>query len=125
MLARVVRWSLLRPRLVVWGALWVAILGAFYVHDMKLELLPTAAPAQADIDTEAPGLVAEQVEAAVTRPIESVLLGTPGVASVTSRSAPGLSVVTLHFASGADPDRVRAEVTQRLGRVGTLPAGAG
>jgi Cu/Ag efflux pump CusA len=124
MLSRIVRWSLQRPRLVVWAALWVALLGAVYVRDMQLDLLPTLAPAQADVDTEAPGLVAEQVEAAVTQPIESVLLGTPGVASVTSRSSQGLSAVTVHFAAGADPDRVRAEVTQNLGRVGTLPAGA-
>jgi Cu/Ag efflux pump CusA len=124
MLGRVVRWSLQRPRLVAWAALWVAILAGVYVHDIKLDLLPALAPAQADVATEAPGLVAAQVEAAVTQPIESVLLGTPGVASVTSRSVQGLSVVTLHFAPGADPDRVRAEVTQNLGRVGTLPAGA-
>jgi multidrug efflux pump subunit AcrB len=124
-LHRIVRWSLQRPRLVVWAALWAAILSLAYVRDMKLDLLPALAPAQADVGTEAPGLVAEQVEAAVTQPIENVLLGTPGVASVTSRSVQGLSVVTLRFAPGADPDRVRAEVTQNLGRVGTLPAGAG
>jgi Cu/Ag efflux pump CusA len=125
MLSRIVRWSLLRPRLMIWAALWAAILGAVYVSDMKLDQLPTLAPAQSDVDTEAPGLVAEQVEAAVTQPIENVLIGAPGVASVTSRSVQGLSEVTLHFAPGADPDRVRAEVTQNLSRIGALPAGAG
>jgi len=124
MLDRAVRWSLGRPRLVALAALWLLIAGGLYVRDLKLDLLPALAPAQADIDTEAPGLVAEQVEATVTQPIESALLGTPGVASVTSRSVQGLSVVTLHFAAGADAAHVRAEVADNLGRVGTLPAGA-
>ena len=124
MLDRAVRWSLGRPRLVALAALWLLIVGGLYIRDLKLDLLPALAPAQADIDTEAPGLVAEQVEATVTQPIESALLGTPGVASVTSRSVQGLSVVTLHFAAGADAAHVRAEVADNLGRVGTLPAGA-
>jgi Cu/Ag efflux pump CusA len=123
MLDRVVRWSLDRPRLLAWAALWLLVAGVFYVRDTKVELLPALAPAQADVDTEAPGLVAEQVEATVTRPIESAVLGAPGVASVTSRSVQGLSVVTLHFAAGADPPHVRAEVADSLGRVGSLPDG--
>jgi Cu/Ag efflux pump CusA len=124
MLDRVVRWSLGRPRLVVMAALWLLIAGGLYVHDLKIDLLPALAPAQVDVDTEAPGLVAEQVEATVTQPIESALLGAPGVASVTSRSVQGLSVVTLKFAAGADAAHVRAEVADNLGRVGSLPAGA-
>jgi Cu/Ag efflux pump CusA len=124
MLDRVVRWSLDRPRIVAWAALWLLVAGAFYVRDMKIDLLPALAPAQADVDTEAPGLVAQQVEATVTQPIESALLGTPGVPSVTSRSVQGLSVITLHFAAGAEAAHVRAEVADNLGRVGTLPAGA-
>jgi Cu/Ag efflux pump CusA len=124
MLGRVVRWSLARPRLAVFAALWLLIVGGLYVRDLTFGLPPTLAPAQADVETEAPGLVAEQVEATVTQPIESALLGTPGVASVTSRSVQGLSVVTLHFAPGADAAHVRAEVADNLGRVGALPAGA-
>ena len=124
MLDRAVRWSLGRPRLVALAALWLLIVGGLYIRDLKIDLLPALAPAEANVDTEAPGLVAEQVEATVTQPIESALLGTPGVASVTSRSVQGLSVVTLHFAAGADAAHVRAEVADNLGRVGTLPAGA-
>ena len=124
MLDRVVRWSLDRPRLVALAALWLLIAGGLYVRDPKIDLLPPLAPAKVDVDTEAPGLVAEQVEATVTHPIESVLLGTPGVASVTSRSVQGLSVVSLDFAAGADAARVRAAVTDNLARVGALPAGA-
>jgi Cu/Ag efflux pump CusA len=123
MLGRVVRWSLERPRLIAWACLWLTILGLLYVHDMKIELMPAIDPAQATVDTEAPGLVAGQVEATVTRPIEAALLGTPGVARVESRSVQGLSILTLHFVAGADPVRVRQSVTENLGRVGQLPVG--
>ena len=86
MLDRAVRWSLGRPRLVALAALWLLIVGGLYIRDLKIDLLPALAPAEANVDTEAPGLVAEQVEATVTQPIESALLGTPGVSGVTSRS---------------------------------------
>jgi Cu/Ag efflux pump CusA len=123
-LRRWVRWSLHRPRLVGWACLWLLILGGLYASSLQMDLLPDIAPGQATIETEAPGLVAEQVEETVTSPIESVLLGAPGVAAVDSRSAEGLSVITVRFAAGADPARVRAELSDDLAHVGDLPASA-
>ncbi|HEX3919911.1 MAG TPA: efflux RND transporter permease subunit [Caulobacteraceae bacterium] len=124
MLRRWVRWSLHRPRLVAWACLWLLILGGLYASSLQMDLLPDLAPAQATIETEAPGLVAEQVEETVTSPIESVLLGAPGVAAVESRSTQGLSVITVRFTAGADAARVRAELTDDLAHVGDLPPAA-
>ena len=63
MLARVVRWSLERPRLIALACVWFLAWGAFFMRDVKFDLMPELAPAQTSIQTEAPGLVAEQVEA--------------------------------------------------------------
>src|SRR5580704_12721103 len=98
MLRRLIRWCLRRPWLVAWASVWLLALAALYVHDVPIDLLPEVAPAQATVETDVPGLVAEQVEETVTDPIESALLGTPGVARVESRSSQGLSIVTLRFA---------------------------
>ncbi len=124
MLAGVVRWSLERPRLIAWACLWFLVCGGLWVRDIRFDLLPELAPAETTIQTEAPGLVAEQVESLVTRPIEIPLIGAAGVAAVHSESVEGLSVVTIRFAQGADPYRVREVVAERLSSLaGFLPAG--
>jgi CzcA family heavy metal efflux pump len=123
-LASVIRWSLERPRLIAIACIWFLAWSAYFVRDLPLELLPNLAPAEMSIQTEAPGLVAEQVEALVTRPIESTLVGAAGVAHVRSESVQGLSVITLRFDPGADPFRVREAITERLSAAsGGLPAG--
>jgi CzcA family heavy metal efflux pump len=124
MLGRVVRWSLERPRLVAFACLWFLAWGILSVRDTRFDLLPELAPAETTIQTEAPGLVAEQVENLVTRPIESALIGASGIAQVHSDSVQGLSVITVRFAPGADPYRARDAVSERLSALtGDLPAG--
>ena len=44
MLARVVRWSLERPRLIAWACFWFLAWGAFFMRDVKFELLPEPPP---------------------------------------------------------------------------------
>lgn len=123
MFRQVIGRSLAHPRLVAWACIWLAVVGLFYARNMQFDFLPAIGPGQAMVETEARGLVAQQVEATVTRPIEAVLLGTPGIARVESHSVQGLSVVTLKFARGVDPVQVREAVSQNLARVGALPAG--
>jgi CzcA family heavy metal efflux pump len=93
---------------------------------MSRDALPNIAPPQTSIETEAPGMVAEQVEQLVTRPVESAVIGARGVAAVRSTSIQGLSVVTLDVASGANPDTVRQAITEGLEHLaGALPSGVG
>ena len=125
MLARIVRWSLLRPWLVVVTALVLFVIGLWWVRDLPVEIFPALTPAQTVVQTEAPGLVAEQVEQLVTRPIENELGGIPGVTSVRSDSVQGLSVITLETARGAPPAPIRQAVAERLAQASALPDGVG
>jgi Cu/Ag efflux pump CusA len=126
MLGRIVRWSLERPRLIAWACVGFLLWGALSLRDTQIDLIPELAPARTTIHTEAPGLVAEQVETLVTHPIETAVLGAAGVARVRSESAQGLSIVTVDFAPKADPARVRQAVSERLGALGgALPEGVG
>lgn len=126
MLGGLVRWSLDRPRLIAWASLVLLLAAAFYVRDIRLEFLPDLAPVEAVVQTEAPGLVAGQVEQLVTRPVESALGGAVGVVHVRSQSVQGLSVVTLTLAANADPGRTREALLERLAPLGgELPAGVG
>jgi len=123
MLSAIVGWTLKRPRLVIAAALLLLIYGGIVLSRAKLDVFPDFVPAQAEVQTEAPGLTAEQVEQLVTRPVEQSVNGAAGVASVRSESQAGISVVTVIFAEGSDPYRARQVVAEALSEIGGLPAG--
>ncbi len=126
MLSAIVRWSLERPRLVAVAALVLLVYGGLTLSRAKFDVFPDFVPAQAEVQTEAPGLTAEQVEQLVTRPVEQAVNGAAGVAAVRSESIQGLSVVNVVFAEGSDPYRARQVVAEALSEItGALPAGVG
>jgi CzcA family heavy metal efflux pump len=124
MLSAIVGWTLKRPRLVIAAALLLLIYGGIVLSRAKLDVFPDFVPAQAEVQTEAPGLTAEQVEQLVTRPVEQSVNGAAGVASVRSESQAGISVVTVIFSEGSDPYRARQVVSEALSEIGGLPSGA-
>jgi CzcA family heavy metal efflux pump len=126
MLSAIIGWTLQRPRLVVAAALLLLVYGVVVLGRAKYDVFPEFVPAQATVQTEAPGLSAEQVEQLATRPVEQVVNGAAGVAEVRSDSTQGLSVVTIIFREGSDPYRARQVVSEALSEIGSnLPAGAG
>ncbi|MBF2047975.1 MAG: efflux RND transporter permease subunit [Elainella sp. C42_A2020_010] len=126
MLNAILKWSIVQRWLVVIGAILVTILGAYNLTRMPLDVFPDFAPPQVEIQTEAAGLAPEEVEALITLPIESAVNGTPGVETVRSSSAVGISVVKVIFNWGTDVYRARQLVTERLQQVQEkLPEGSG
>jgi CzcA family heavy metal efflux pump len=79
-----------------------------------LDVFPEFAPPLVEVQTEAPGLSSEQVEALVTMPLENALTGLPGVKTVRSKSVLGLSQVVLVLGHGTDHLKVRQLVQERL-----------
>lgn len=71
-------------------------------------------PARVEIQTEAPGLSAEEVENLVTRPLENALVGTPGLDNIRSQSAVGLSSIRIFLRPDAHLERARQFVQERL-----------
>ncbi|WP_035304564.1 efflux RND transporter permease subunit [Brevundimonas aveniformis] len=126
MLTSIVRWSLSRPRLVALLAALLVAYGLVTLARAKFDVFPDFVPPQVEVQTEAPGLSAEQVEQLVTRPIEQSVAGGQGIAAVRSDSIEGISVVTVIFNDGVDPYRARQTVTDSLVEAASaLPANAG
>ncbi|HKB05549.1 MAG TPA: efflux RND transporter permease subunit [Gemmataceae bacterium] len=94
-------------------AVLVAI-GTRTAEKAPLDVFPEFAPPLVEIQTEAPGLSATQVEELVTAPIENALNGTAGVKTIRSKSVLGLSQVVLLFEQDADLIRARQLVQERL-----------
>ncbi|WP_167325082.1 MULTISPECIES: efflux RND transporter permease subunit [Fischerella] len=114
MLNSIVKWSIAQRWLVVIASILISVWGFFVLTQMPLDVFPSFAPPQVEIMTEAPGLAPEEVESLVTRPIESVINGTPGLEALRSSSAVGLSAVRATFSWDTEIYRARQLVTERL-----------
>src|SRR5580698_3443851 len=103
-------------------AVGLMILGVSRLTHMSVNVLPETAPVVVEVQTEALGLSAPEVEALVTVPLEKNLLeGVLGVTDVTSDSIPGLSAIDLHFSPGTNLYQARQLVQERLTSAFILP----
>ncbi len=95
-------------------AVTLLIYGVQTARHASVDVFPEFAPPKVEVQTEAPGLSAEEVELLVTVPLEQELNGTPGLTTLRSKSVLGLSSVTLLFEQGADLLVVRNLVQERV-----------
>jgi Cu/Ag efflux pump CusA len=122
MLRTIVR-SCLRARfVVVILAAATMVLGIGKLRDMPIDILPEFAMPYVEIQTEALGLSAEEVEQLITLGLEQDLLnGVPWVQTIRSESLPGLSSIIIVFKPGTDLMRARQMVSERLTQAYVLP----
>src|SRR4026207_2458448 len=94
----------LRLRLLVIGiAAGVIVLGVVQLRSAPVDVLPEFTPPYVEVQTEALGLSAEQVEELGTGPLGAALLnGTKGGTGLRSQSVPGESSIVLLFEPGTD-----------------------
>ena len=90
------------------------VLGWMMAEQVPLDVFPDRVLMQVEVQTEAPGFAAEQVEQLVTRPVEYAVNGSSGLATLRSESIPGLSVVDITFADGVDVHIARQGISERL-----------
>ncbi len=102
-------------RLLVVLTLLAMLFGAaFILPKLNLDAFPDVTNVQVTVNTEAPGLAAEEVEQLITFPIEAVMYSLPDVEEVRSISKTGLSVITVVFTEGTDIYFARQLVFERL-----------
>jgi CzcA family heavy metal efflux pump len=119
MIGSIVRASLRFRLLVVAVAVGVMGVGIAQLRDAPVDTLPEFTPPYVEIQTEALGLSAQEVEQLVTVPMEADLLnGVEGIDLMRSESLPGLSSITLVFRDGFDLYTGRQLVQERLTQLG-------
>lgn len=96
--------------------------GGYALSNLPIEAFPDVQDVQVRVISQLPGQAPEDMERAVTLPIERELSGTPQLLNVRSVTMTGLSILTLTFADGTDNYFARQQVTEKLSTV-TLPAG--
>ncbi len=122
MIRAIVRSSIRFRLLVVGIAVGVTVVGIVQLRAAPVDVLPEFSPPYAEIQTEALGLSAEEVEQLITVPLEADLLnGVQGVDVIRSQSVPGMSSIVLVFEPGTDVYRARQLVQERLTQAHALP----
>ncbi len=105
----------LRLRIAVLAAAVLLVVGGLQmIPGMPLDVFPEFAPPYIEIQTEAPGLSAEEVENLITFPLENALVGTPGLETLRSKSVLGLSSIRLLLYGNVDLYQARQVVQERL-----------
>jgi CzcA family heavy metal efflux pump len=108
--------------LVIVLAAVVTFFGVVQLHDVPVDVYPEFDPPFVEIQTEALGLPAAEVESLVTVPLEADLLnGVAWLERIYSQSVTGLSSIILQFEPGTDPIRARQMVQERLTQTFALP----
>jgi CzcA family heavy metal efflux pump len=122
MMRWIVEWSMKFRLFVVALAVAMMFVGITQLRDMPVDALPEFAPPYVEVQTEALGLSAPEVEELVTLNLEELLNGTPWLQTMHSTSVPGLSSITLIFQPGTDIIRARQLVSERLNLAYALPS---
>ncbi|WP_427007489.1 efflux RND transporter permease subunit [Pseudarthrobacter sp. H2] len=118
----VTRFSLQFRILVLALAAGVISFGVVNVPNIAVDSMPEFAPAHIEIQTEALGLSAVEVEQLITSPMEADLLnGVAWLDEIRSKSVPGLSSIDLVFEPGTDLLRARQLVAERMTQAVALP----
>ena len=118
----ITRFSLQFRILVLALAAGIIAFGIINVPRIAVDTMPEFAPAQVEIQTEALGLSAVEVEQLITSPMEADLLnGVAWLDEIRSKSVPGLSSIQLVFEPGTDLLRARQLVAERMTQAVALP----
>src|SRR5919108_1333546 len=114
--------SLKFSRLVVIVAAGLLVLGITQLGKTPVDILPDFTPPTVEVQTEALGLSAEEVEELITVPLEQDLLnGVAFLDDIRSESVPGLSRILMVFDEGTDIYKARQVVAERLTQAHALP----
>lgn len=126
MLNRVIDWAVTNRLMVVIALIILTVAAIFIIPRLNLDAFPDVTNVQVAINTEAPGLAAEEVEQLITFPIEAVMYALPDVEEVRSISKTGLSGITVVFNEGTDIYFARQLVFERLqSAIELIPEGVG
>ena len=92
---------------------WIAV-GLYSYQKLSIDAVPDITNVQVQINSQANGFTAAEVEQRMTYPIENAMSGMPNLEQTRSISRYGLSQVTIIFKDGTDIYWARQLINQRL-----------
>lgn len=114
--------SIIRQRVfILFMALALGVIGFRALQDLPVEAFPDVQDVQVQVVTQYPGQSPEEVERAISIPVEREMSGVPKATQVRSVSITGLSVVTLTFADATNDYFARNQVLEKLQNISFPP----
>ena len=113
-----------RPILASVCSLVLILAGAIAIPTMPIAQYPVLAPPQINVTSIFTGANAQEVETAVTTPLEQAINGVEGMIYMTSSSTnSGVSTITVTFDVTRDQDLAQVDVQNRVNQaIGRMPA---
>ena len=122
MMRWIIRTSMGLRFLIIIVAAVLLVFGFSQLRSMPMDVYPEFDPPLVEVQTEALGLSAAEVESLITVPTEADLLnGVAWLDHIYSESVAGMSSILLIFEPGTDPIRARQMVAERLTQAHALP----
>ncbi len=122
MLNILIEFALARRWLMLAFALVLAVLGVRAYQQIPIDAFPDVSTTQVKLILKAPGMTPSEVEARITQPVETELLGIPNQVILRSLSKNALVDITVDFKDGTDLYWARQQVAERFANVkGDLP----
>ncbi|MCL5970046.1 MAG: efflux RND transporter permease subunit, partial [Patescibacteria group bacterium] len=109
------------PRLVILLVLVIVFTGIFSFINIPKVLNPDVKIPIVIVSTALPGAGPQDIESLVTIPLEDSISGLPKIDTVTSGSQDSVSIITVQFLSGVDPDKAKQDVQSAVESVTNLP----
>ena len=106
-----------RPIATIMVVLAIAVFGFVSLQQLPVDLLPEISRPTITVRTDYPGAAPEDVEEAVSEPLEQILRTVEGVTEVSSVSRAGTSDVYLRFGWNADLDALSQRTRERVALV--------
>ena len=106
--------SVKKPYTVLVAVVLVLVLGFLSFRDMSTDLLPDMELPYAIVMTTYPGASPEEVETAVSRPIEQAMASISNMKEVSSMSSSNMSIVALEFTEGTDMNAATLDMRESL-----------
>jgi hydrophobic/amphiphilic exporter-1 (mainly G- bacteria), HAE1 family len=118
--------SVRRPVTILMFYAGIALLGIVALLDLTVDFLPGIDVPALTIQTTCPNASPEEVEYAITAPVETAIGAIAGVKRIRSVTREGMSVVSVTFYWGTRMDFAMLEVREKLDAVrGSFPRDAG
>ena len=113
-----------RPILASVCSLVIILAGAVAIPTMPVAQYPSLTPPQVNVSAFYTGANAQEVETAVTTPLEQAINGVEGMLYMTSSSTnSGVATITVTFDITRDPDLAQVDVQNRVNQaLGRMPA---
>jgi HAE1 family hydrophobic/amphiphilic exporter-1 len=107
-----------RPILSLVISLFIVLIGLLSLNSLPVTQYPEIAPPAVSVVTNYKGANAEVCSKAVVTPLERAINGVPGMTYMTSVSGnDGMSVITIYFEVGTDPDLAAVNVQNRVATI--------